>query len=264
MKRGQAIGLAVVASCATGLLAGGITWAAIPDGGGAINACYGKIAGIVRVIDTAKQERCTVLENAISWNQKGIKGDPGTQGAPGMSPTVAQLADNDPNCPSGGLAITDANGSTGYVCNGVDGQDGESFSGTFASPNGEYRISVSDTGITLSAGNRDVLKIAGDDLNIRTDGNTTVESGLKLMLKSGTDTEVRAGLSLKELANVQVNVEGAITTVKGGAQLSLNGGVTFVGTNTGCRPAARIGDSVQATTTGDLQISSGAPAVLVC
>jgi hypothetical protein len=89
-----------------------------------IQGCYTKIGGILRVIDTAKAERCLGIEVPISWNQKGLKGDPGASGAPGVSPTVAQLQPGDPNCPAGGAAITDASGSTAYACTGADGADG--------------------------------------------------------------------------------------------------------------------------------------------
>src|SRR6476469_2163573 len=132
MKRRQASLLAAVSSCAATLLVGGIAWAAIPGDGGVINACYGKVGGVVRVIDTAKREKCaTGLESPLSWNQQGPKGDPGTPGvagANGTSPTVVQLEANDANCPAGGAAITDAAGHTAYVCSA------QPFSGTFTSP----------------------------------------------------------------------------------------------------------------------------------
>ena len=129
MNRRQASLLAAVSSCAATLLVGGITWAAIPGDGGVINACYGKVGGVVRVIDTAKREKCvTGLEVPFSWNQQGPKGDPGTPGGDGASPTVVQLEPNDANCPAGGAAITDAAGHTAYVCSA------QPFSGTFMRP----------------------------------------------------------------------------------------------------------------------------------
>jgi hypothetical protein len=115
---------AAAGAVVTSALAGGVAWATIPGDGGVIQGCYTKIGGILRVIDTAKAERCLGIEVPISWNQKGLKGDPGASGAPGVSPTVAQLQPGDPNCPAGGAAITDASGSTAYACTGADGADG--------------------------------------------------------------------------------------------------------------------------------------------
>jgi hypothetical protein len=85
------------AATAVGLVAAGlavatVAFAAIPDGDGAISGCYTKIGGVVRVIDTAKGERCTRYEVPITWNQAGSpgqpgepgpRGEPGAQGEPG-------------------------------------------------------------------------------------------------------------------------------------------------------------------------------------
>ncbi len=67
----------------------GIGYAAIPDGN-TINGCYGKLSGVLRVIDTAKNQKCSsYLEVPISWSQtgpqgiQGDKGEPGTPGIPG-------------------------------------------------------------------------------------------------------------------------------------------------------------------------------------
>ena len=171
---------AVVGSI-TVVLVGGIGWAAIPGDGGTINACYGKVGGIVRVIDTAKREKCVQgLELPLTWNQQGNQGVPGgpgadgADGADGISPIVAQLDARDPNCPTGGASITDADGHVAYVCNGATGQagaDGDAFSGTYTSPNGRYAISITDTGIALSQDNRKVLTIADGDVTIENQGN---------------------------------------------------------------------------------------------
>lgn len=71
---------------AVGFAAVGIAYAAIPDGN-TINGCYGKFGGVLRVIDTAKNQKCSnALEVPISWSQtgpQGIKGDKGEPGTPG-------------------------------------------------------------------------------------------------------------------------------------------------------------------------------------
>ena len=76
--------------------AAGIAYAAIPDGN-TIQGCYGKLGGVLRVIDTAKNQRClNHLEVPISWSQtgpqgaqgiQGIQGIQGTQGVPGANGT---------------------------------------------------------------------------------------------------------------------------------------------------------------------------------
>src|SRR4051812_46865012 len=68
----------------------GVGIAAIPAGNGVISACYAKKGGAVRVIDTAKKQKCTRKEKALSFNQKGLpgpKGDTGAQGGPGVAGT---------------------------------------------------------------------------------------------------------------------------------------------------------------------------------
>lgn len=69
---------------AVGGVAIGIVYAAIPSGN-TITGCYGKIGGILRVIDTAKNQKCnSALEEPISWGQIGPQGIQGTQGIQGI------------------------------------------------------------------------------------------------------------------------------------------------------------------------------------
>ena len=66
--------LAIVAAGAVAALAlGSFAFAAIPDGGGVIHACYNKGTGAVRVTDTVTNlpKGCTVKETALDWNQQG-------------------------------------------------------------------------------------------------------------------------------------------------------------------------------------------------
>lgn len=72
---------AVVAGIAVGAItAGGIAYAATPAAEGTVNACYAK-QGDLRIVEEG--EACKSNETAISWNQKGEKGDPGEPGAKG-------------------------------------------------------------------------------------------------------------------------------------------------------------------------------------
>ncbi len=54
----------------------------IPDSAGVIHACYGKITGNVRIVQSASQCHDS-LERPISWDQHGSPGPTGPQGAPG-------------------------------------------------------------------------------------------------------------------------------------------------------------------------------------
>ena len=66
--------LAFVAAGAVAALAlGSFAFAAIPDGGGVIHACYKKDTGVLRVTDTATNvpKGCTTKETALDWNQQG-------------------------------------------------------------------------------------------------------------------------------------------------------------------------------------------------
>ena len=73
-----AVGLLVAAGGAVGL-------ASIPDSGSVIHGCYGRLTGLLRVIDTEglHPERCFPGEVSLTWNQKGPAGPTGPQGVPG-------------------------------------------------------------------------------------------------------------------------------------------------------------------------------------
>jgi len=78
--RRTAIFLAVGAA-AFGVASG--VYAAIPDASGVIHGCYSKSSGQLRVIDTAKSQKCATSEVGLNWNQTGPKGATGPQGAIG-------------------------------------------------------------------------------------------------------------------------------------------------------------------------------------
>jgi hypothetical protein len=258
MKRRKLIAAAVGAVVTT-IAAGGVAWAAIGDGG-VIQGCYDS-GGNVKVVAALP---CPKGYTALSWNQKGdpgpkgdagAKGDPGPAGQPGaagangVSPTVTQLTAGDPNCPAGGAAITDAAGSTAYVCGGEKGADGAPFSGTFTSPNGEYSISVTDGGIALAHGTHASITLIGDDITVRSFDTTAVQAG--------TD------LTLRGAASVTVDGQGAVN-VQSSGQLSLKGGLVKVGGGSACLPAARLGDLVLVNPmSGSGSIISGVPAVCI-
>lgn len=213
-------------------VAGGIAYASIPDAGGVYHACLAK-TGAVRIIDP-DTDQCKSVETPISFNQQGQPGDPG------QSPTVAPVAAGDAHCPAGGAAITDAAGTTAYVCsglngkNGADGKDGTPFSGTFTSPNGQYSIGVTDTGVTI-AGAGTTVSLSGTGLEVETANGLTLKSAGDATLQSS------AGLSVK--AGGTVGLSGALVTLN-------NSGPT-------CLQAARMGDPVLSTSTNQGALSTG-------
>src|SRR5262245_43877852 len=78
--------LVTAPALALGLAASAIAWAAIPDGGGVIHACYKKSSpnqGTLRVIDTGVGQACSGAETPLTWNQTGPQGATGPTGKQG-------------------------------------------------------------------------------------------------------------------------------------------------------------------------------------
>jgi hypothetical protein len=165
------------------LAVAGVAYATIPDGGGVYTACRLNGVGTIRLIDpsgpsTSLLSHCTSFETQITWNQKGQKGDAGPPGQNGVSPTVAQLSANDSHCPAGGAAITDAAGTTAYVCsgqNGQNGKDGQSFAGSFTSPDGNFSLTVDNGGVEITGPNGAAISLSsGGDVSIHGNNVDTV------------------------------------------------------------------------------------------
>ena len=179
-------GVPALAGAVALLVVAGVAYAAIPDSAGVYTACKLNGIGTIRLIDpslpsTSLLSHCTALESQISWNQKGQKGDPGAPGENGVSPTVAQLSAGDSHCPAGGAAITDAGGTTAYVCsgangqNGTNGKDGQSFSGTFTSPNKQFSLSVTDGGVEITGPDATVTLPSSGGVDIQSNGNVSIK-----------------------------------------------------------------------------------------
>jgi len=178
-----------------------------------------KNVGTVRLIDPSLPaanlvSHCTSLETQLTWNQQG---QPGTPGTPGQNGESVAMGDAGANCANGGVSLT-VGADTRYVCSGANGQDGN-FTGHFESPNGDYKLDVTDTGIALLAPNGMVhLDSTGIRLN----------SGNVLSLRSSGNAELKASGSL--------NVEAGGTNSVKGSVVQLNGCSRLV---------AGVGDSVQ-------------------
>lgn len=78
-------GMVMLMSAIAVALAGGATYALIPDNG-VISGCYAKNTGALRVIDPAAGG-CRNGEIAVSWNQQGQPGPQGPAGTPGAPGT---------------------------------------------------------------------------------------------------------------------------------------------------------------------------------
>lgn len=170
-----------LAAAALVAAAGGIAYAAIPDGGGVYHACMKK-NGTIRIIDTDLQSCNARSEVAISFAKEGPQGDPGPPGPPG---------------PPG--------------ADGEDGADGEPFSGTFTSPNGVYSLSVTDAGIVLAgAGSRVSLDATG--IEVRSASDLELLGGANVRVESSGNATVRAGATLSHFgAIVRLNSIGGCT-----------------------------------------------------
>jgi hypothetical protein len=86
------LGVAAVLALTAGI---GVATGTIPTSNGTINACQAKVNGFryVRLLDNG--ESCHGAEKALSWNQKGPKGDPGGASNMNVRPTEATIAAND-------------------------------------------------------------------------------------------------------------------------------------------------------------------------
>ncbi len=77
-----------VAGFAVGAIAlggAGLAFGAVPGTNGAITACYRKVGGSMRIIDTATGANCNRDEKSLAWNQTGPQGPQGAIGATGAT-----------------------------------------------------------------------------------------------------------------------------------------------------------------------------------
>jgi hypothetical protein len=179
--------------------AAGIAYATIPDSNGVYTACMLDKVGTVRLIDPSLpasnlMSHCTSVETKFTFNQQGQQGAPGLPGAPGKDGTPG------------------ANGK-----DGAPGKDGQPFSGTFTSPNGQFSITVDDTGIKL-AGPSNSIELRPDgtietrtdaSFNLATGGATNLVAGTSLDLTSGGATSVTAGSSLSTTSGSSTSLDAS-------------------------------------------------------
>jgi hypothetical protein len=118
--------LVAALTASVGVIAAGVTYAAIPDSGGVIHGCYNPNGAqapngtTLNILDSAEAS-CKNNQTEITWNQTG---PPGSAGSDGVSVTSTSLAAGDANCTNGGSQFTAAGASVTYACNGLDGATG--------------------------------------------------------------------------------------------------------------------------------------------
>jgi hypothetical protein len=172
------------------------------------------LAGAKAGVKKSTRAGCRAGDVAISWNVEGPAGkdgapgkdgEPGTNGVngkDGVSVAGTALAAGDAHCASGGAAFAAVNGVT-YACNGAPGKDGVDglsgkdgkdgkdgapgaagppgpagdFSGHFSSPNGEFALDVSDTGIKLS-GPFASIELSNVGMTLKGIGLTQINAGV--------------------------------------------------------------------------------------
>ena len=129
--------------------AGSAAWATIPGAGGVISACYKNVNGQLRVVDSPSD--CQPSETALTWSQTGSTGPAGATGVPGAAGPAGPIgpagAAGEPGA-AGKDGTNGTNGTTGT--NGTNGTNGAEFNGTYTSPNGKYKLRITDNGILLS------------------------------------------------------------------------------------------------------------------
>jgi type VI secretion system Hcp family effector len=113
-------------------VAGGIAYAAIPDGGNVYTACMLKSTGTIRLIDPSLpssnlMSHCTPLEQQLSWNQVGQPGAAGAKGATGAQGAKGDVGATGPQGPKGDAGASGSGGSAPIVAtvhiDGIKGGD---------------------------------------------------------------------------------------------------------------------------------------------
>lgn len=215
--RHRQVALAAIAIFA---VAGGVAYAAIPDSGtGVYHACMLKNVGTIRIIDPERQRCSSSLEVEITFNKQGPTGDPGPTGPPGPP--------------------------------GRDGRDGTPFSGTFTSPNGQYSLSVADTGIVI-AGPSSRVKLTSAGLELESAGDLTLVSGSGLTAQAGTAMSLQSGSSLTAQAGSTLSLAGAGSV----STMSLGNSGVGVQTDKSLTFLSDLGFSAQAGSTMSLLVGS--------
>ena len=203
LRRPVAWAVVLAGGVAGAIVAGTVAFASTHDATpNVINACYKPSNGTLYIVGRqSDRDGCQPHDLAIAWNVRGVPGPQGPQGPQGdVGPTgpqggkgqdgvsvvsTALAPGDDPACVNGGTKLVSANGTT-YACNGrngtngangtngtngangTNGTNGTSFNGSYTSPNGKYKLRVTNTGIVLTGPggsviiDRTIVRVLGD------------------------------------------------------------------------------------------------------
>jgi hypothetical protein len=132
------------------------------------------------------------------------------------------------------------------------------------SPNGLYKLSITDTGIELR-GPKGTVTINDAGIAIGGPGTqqVTIESG-NMGVKTDRDLTYRVGQNFKLEASSNVQIKAG-----GTGDISASGGATLTGSrvSVGCfngKPAARLADQVNTTSGATPFIAQGSQTVFIC
>jgi len=131
------------------------------------------------------------------------------------------------------------------------------------SPNGLYKLSITDTGIEL-LGPKGGVRItdAGIEIGVPSTTRVTIRAN-SMEVRSGQDVRLESGSNMEVRAGSTLNLRGSA-----GAHIRGDGGASLVGPTVklGCpsgKPVARAGDQVNTTVSPGV-ILQGSPTVQVC
>ena len=139
------------------------------------------------------------------------------------------------------------------------------------SPNGLYKLSITDAGIELH-GPAGTVKITSQGIQIGGPGTMqiNIESGDRVLIKGGRDAKLQSGGTMTLQATGDMEVAGNKMQVTGSAAVNISGGMpsslTAPHLSLGCasgRMAARQGDQLQVGGNTGV-IVAGSPRVLIC
>ena len=132
------------------------------------------------------------------------------------------------------------------------------------SPNGLYKLSITDTGIEL-LGPQGGVRITDAGIEIGAPNTTRVAiMANNVNVKSGQDMKLEAAATMDIRGGSTMDIRsGATVQITAAAGASLIGSLVTLGCSSNGRPIARVGDVVN-TTVGPPVIVQGSPTVLVC
>lgn len=175
----------------------GVAYAAIPDSGGAIHACYatnapplglGPAQGSLRVIDTAKGQTCAGSETRLSFNQTGPKGDAGPAGPAGAAGATG------PAGPTGAPGPAGPKGDPG-----PQGPPGATGSVASRFVMGFRAVDVPTTGDYA-----EIVDLAGDNIG-QTDQQITVAAPSHIMVVASVEIDNPSARELRGFCKAEIS-----------------------------------------------------------